>query len=122
MGQQQLLLIVLGVIIVGIAIVVGINMFNASAEQATKDDLTNQGMHIASLAQQYYKKPAAMGGGGNTFTGFTIPADLATTPNAGWTGAPTATNIVLTGNPTDYTWNVTVTVTPTGITTAFATP
>ena len=29
MGQQQLLLIVLGVIIVGIAVVVGINLFTA---------------------------------------------------------------------------------------------
>jgi hypothetical protein len=29
MGQQQLLLIVLGVIVVGIAVVVGINLFNA---------------------------------------------------------------------------------------------
>ncbi len=31
MGQQQLLLIVLGVIIVGIAVVVGINVFTASS-------------------------------------------------------------------------------------------
>ncbi|GAB6283698.1 MAG: hypothetical protein STSR0008_24900 [Ignavibacterium sp.] len=122
MGQQQLLLIVLGVIIVGIAIVVGINMFNASAEQAAKDDLTSQGMHLAALAQQYYKKPIAMGGGGSSFANFVIPTELATTPNAVWTVANTVTNTVFTGNPNDYTWNVTVTVTPTGITTAFATP
>ncbi len=36
MGQQQLLLLVLGVIIVGVAIVAGIGMFNASAEESTK--------------------------------------------------------------------------------------
>jgi len=37
MGQQQLLLIVLGVIIVGIAVVVGINLFNANATNANRD-------------------------------------------------------------------------------------
>ncbi|MDZ7766193.1 MAG: hypothetical protein U5K00_17525 [Melioribacteraceae bacterium] len=45
MGQQQLLLIVLGVIIVGIAVVVGINVFTASSAAANRDavisDLTN---------------------------------------------------------------------------------
>ncbi len=40
MGQQQLLLLVLGVIIVGVAIVAGIGMFNASAEESVKDELT----------------------------------------------------------------------------------
>ncbi len=35
MGQQQLLLIVLGVIVVGIAVVVGINLFNANAEASS---------------------------------------------------------------------------------------
>ena len=37
MGQQQLLLIVLGVIIVGIAVVVGINVFTASSANANRD-------------------------------------------------------------------------------------
>jgi hypothetical protein len=35
MGQQQLLLIVLGVIVVGIAIAVGISLFNANAINQT---------------------------------------------------------------------------------------
>ncbi|MBW7869292.1 MAG: hypothetical protein H3C31_13325, partial [Brumimicrobium sp.] len=67
MGQQQLLLIVLGVIIVGIAIVVGINLFNANAESSTQDSIVAQGTNIGALAQQYYKKPVALGGGGNSF-------------------------------------------------------
>ena len=62
MGQQQLLLLVLGVIIVGVAIVAGIGMFNASAEESTKDEITSQVMAIAANAQQWYKKPVAMGG------------------------------------------------------------
>ncbi len=70
MGQQQLLLIVLGVIVVGIAVVVGINLFNANAESSTQDSIVSQGTNIGAMAQQYYKKPTAMGGGGNSFTGF----------------------------------------------------
>ena len=68
MGQQQLLLIVLGVIVVGIAVVVGINLFNANAETSTQDSIVSQGTNIGALAQQYYKKPVSMGGGGNSFT------------------------------------------------------
>jgi Tfp pilus assembly protein PilE len=81
MGQQQLLLIVLGVIIVGIAVVVGINVFTASSLEANKSALVADLQTIGSMAQQWYRKPAAMGGGGNTFTGWTVPASLRRTNN-----------------------------------------
>ncbi len=81
MGQQQLLLIVLGVIIVGIAVVVGINVFTASSSQANRDAITADLTNLASLAQTYYRKPAALGGGGNKFTGWTVPTQLEKTPN-----------------------------------------
>ena len=97
MGQQQLLLIVLGVIIVGIAVVVGINVFTASSSQANRDaviaDLTN----LASMSQQYYRKPAALGGGGNTFTGWTVPASIDTTGNGVYTATVTAQSVTLVG-------------------------
>ena len=57
MGQQQLLLIVLGVIVVGIAVVVGINLFNANAESSTQDSIVSQCTNVGAMAQQYYKKP-----------------------------------------------------------------
>jgi Tfp pilus assembly protein PilE len=81
MGQQQLLLIVLGVIIVGIAVVVGINVFTASSLEANKSALVADLQTIASMSQQYYRKPTAMGGGGNTFTGWTVPNALQRTAN-----------------------------------------
>ena len=126
MGQQQLLLIVLGVIIVGIAVVVGINLFNANAEESAKDTLVSEGTNIGAMAQQFYKKPVALGGGGNSFTtsngapfDFDIPALLDSTASATWTAAPTPTACVLTGIPTDpgyaAAFDVTVTITPTTI-------
>ena len=97
MGQQQLLLIVLGVIIVGIAVVVGISVFTASSSSANRDaviaDLTN----LASLAQQYYRKPGALGGGDRTFTGWTVPASLDTTGNGIYTATAAAQSITLVG-------------------------
>jgi hypothetical protein len=72
MGTQQLLLIVLGVIIVGIAVVVGINIFGSNAEQANKDALTQDCLRIASAAQGYFRKPTMLGGGNNLFDGIEI--------------------------------------------------
>ncbi len=129
MGQQQLLLIVLGVIIVGIAVVVGINVFTASSYQANQDAVVADCTTLASLAQQYYRKPVALGGGGNAFTNWTIPAQLATTGNGTYvlgtdSGAQELT-IVGTGTESDASGAVLVTmvVTPTAITsTTFGTP
>lgn len=78
MGQQQLLLIVLGVIIVGIAIAVGISMFKSNAQSSNRDQVINDLNNLAAKAQQYYRKPAAMGGGGQSFAGFSLaPVDTA---------------------------------------------
>ena len=79
MGQQQLLLIVLSVIIVGIAVVVGIQMFGASAASANLEAVSNDLLNLASRAQQYYVKPKGMGGGGNSFADITL-ADLTSRP------------------------------------------
>ncbi len=76
MGQQQLLLIVLGVIIVGIAIAVGISMFKSNAQSSNRDQVINDLNNLAAKAQQYYRKPIAMAGGGQNFSQFwLVPAD-----------------------------------------------
>ncbi len=69
MGQQQLLLLVLSAIIVGVSIVIGINMFTSSAVQANQDAVVQDCMVIAARAQEWWRKPSAMGGGNRTFTG-----------------------------------------------------
>ena len=63
MGQQQLLLLILGTIVVGVSIVVGINMFGQSAVQANQDAVLQDVLTIASRAQEWARKPAQMGGG-----------------------------------------------------------
>ena len=74
MGQQQLLLIILGVIVVGIAVAVGITMFTDNAVNANRDAVTNGLVNLAARAQQFYRRPTALGGGGNSFVGLTADA------------------------------------------------
>ncbi|KPK92649.1 hypothetical protein AMJ80_06470 [bacterium SM23_31] len=80
MGQQQLLLIVLGVIIVGIAVAIGINIFNESAAQANFDAVMSDLLRIASNSQQWYMKPSSLGGGGRTFASISM-ANINTSPS-----------------------------------------
>ena len=67
MGQQQLLLLVLGIVIVGLAVVVGIQAFGENQKKANADALTNDAIRIASDAQAWALKPAAFGGGEGDF-------------------------------------------------------
>jgi len=103
MGQQQLLLIVLGVIIVGIAIVVGINLFQASAVQSNRDAVVSHLNTLAAQSQMYFKKPASLGGGGNSFVGFAIPTGMGSNASGTYTiaTAGTATTIVFQGVGTE---------------------
>lgn len=69
MGQQQLLLVILLTIIVGIATVVAINTFGSSPDSARIDAVRQDLATIAASAQGYYMKPDMLGGGGRAFTG-----------------------------------------------------
>jgi len=75
MGQQQLLLIILTAVIVGIAVTVGINMFGEGAYQANRDAVLTDAATIASRAQGWYRKPGVLGGGDRSFDGL---SDLST--------------------------------------------
>lgn len=79
MGQQQLLLILLGVIIVGAATVIGIFLFGDNAVSANRDAMTNDLAALGARAQTYYRRPRVFGGGNNSFRGLTI-RDLTSKP------------------------------------------
>lgn len=68
MGQQQLLLVILVTIIVGIATVVALNVFGSSAKNANIDAVRQDMLTIATASQGWYIKPQMMGGGGNSFS------------------------------------------------------
>ncbi len=72
MGQQQLLLIVLGIIIVGIAIAVGVNMFQQSAVDTNRQAMVSDLANLAAKAQRYYRTPLELGGGAQNFQLFAL--------------------------------------------------
>ena len=142
MGQQQLLLLVLGIVIVGLAVVVGIQAFGENQKKSNADAMVNDGVRIASDVQAWKLKPAAFGGGATAsgFTGATLQAlgyQLNTSSqyqnlNGTWavSGTPGASFVVVGcsantfGTPAQYN-RVSITVSgtnPDNITTAVTSP
>ncbi len=72
MGQQQLLLIVLSVIIVGVAIAVGVTQFQSNAQDSNRQAIISDLVNYASKAQRFYRTPKQLGGGEQDFNGFTL--------------------------------------------------
>lgn len=97
MGQQQLLLIILGVIVVGVAIAIGISMFKAHAISSKRDVVTNECVSLASEAMGYYRKPTSMGGGGNSFTGWSVPIQLRQTSTGSYEATIYTDSVVIIG-------------------------
>ena len=91
MGQQQILLIVLSVILVGIAVSVGLTMFRGYSESAAQDAIILDIMNISTLAYQYRLRPSMMGGGNGSYGGFTLPADFASNSNGVYSALPDET-------------------------------
>ncbi|MCK9335440.1 MAG: hypothetical protein M0Q99_09020 [Candidatus Cloacimonetes bacterium] len=72
MGTQQILLIVLSVIIVGVAIAVGISMFNSQAYNANKTAIAADAQSFGTQVLQYYKTPESQGGAGGDSAKMTV--------------------------------------------------
>ena len=84
MGQQQLLLLIAGVIIVGIAIVVGVQLFSAQSTEANKDGLTSGIMAINADSYQFKIRPRTLGGGLPTYLNYAIPIKLQSDENGAY--------------------------------------
>ncbi|WP_340103763.1 hypothetical protein [Rhodohalobacter sp. 8-1] len=76
MGQQQLLLIVLVTIVIGIASLVAVTTFDSAAQSANRDALTIDISTLASSAQDYFLRPESLNGGSRSFDGFIIRGKL----------------------------------------------
>jgi len=71
MGQQQLLLIILGLIIIGVAVVVGVGMFQDNAVDHNRALVIADLKVLGAKAQHYYSRPTSLGGGSKSFVGLT---------------------------------------------------
>lgn len=102
MGQQQLILIVLCTIIVGVAIAVGLVIFAGDSTLANRDNLMSDVTIIISNARAYYIRPGNLGGGNNSFIGYTIPLRISSTEAGTYTRAlDSPTSMTITGYSSD---------------------
>jgi hypothetical protein len=88
MGSQQLLLLILGVIVVGIATSVGIAMFSGQTVEANKVAIIGELTSIAEDARVFYMRPTTLGGGGRSYRGYVIPRQSLETSNATYSCIP----------------------------------
>jgi hypothetical protein len=82
MGQQQLLFVILGVIIIGIAIIAGISMFDAQAVATNRDSIISDLNELGAHAYQFRGRLRTMGGGQGDYSTYSIPAVLANNNDA----------------------------------------
>ena len=75
MSHQQKLFYTLGLLIMGVAILVGIHKLKSSDEEANVKALTLDLMDIAAKIQAYYFQPKLLGGGDHSFSGLTSDED-----------------------------------------------
>jgi hypothetical protein len=116
MGQQQLLLLILGTIVVGISIRVGLRMVDDQNMQQNRDQLALQAQQIYAVAEQHATKSLRQAGGAGTYTNFTIPKGMRTTVAGTFTATVSGTTgltIIGTGNVKGNNGTSPVTVTST---------
>ena len=76
MGQQQLLLLVLATVIVGLATVAGIQAFDEGQTQATQDALVQRAINIGNDVLAAHNEPSQFGG--TNLNGSPSTSDVAT--------------------------------------------
>ena len=95
MGQQQLLIILLGVVIVGIAIAAGMGLFGASKVNANRDAIISDMNDIAVNAFKFKSRPRVLAGGGGSYLGFVLSEKYRTNPNASYACTSTETEMTI---------------------------
>lgn len=121
MGQQQLLLLLVAVILIGLAIVIVVKLFDVNALEANRDAVYIDTVSLIANAQHYYQLPRMLSGGGGSFVGYTLPEELVQNENGTYTVSNvTESSITITGvgneqDPDGRSYQVTTIATPTAI-------
>jgi hypothetical protein len=71
MGNSQILLLVLTMIIVGVAVSVALMLMRENAVTANRDAIAIDLVQIATRAQQYFNRSTSTGGGSRSYIGLT---------------------------------------------------
>lgn len=72
MGQQQLFIVIMVTILIGIATIIAINTMQDTRTNANHDAVRQVILDASTKAQGYYLKHEIMGGGGKSFQNITM--------------------------------------------------
>ena len=121
MGQQQLLLLVLGIVVVAFAIIASFMIFEENIKKSNAEALISDAVNIATAAQSWKVRPPTFGGQTGNFrddpmdySGFSFNAisldSPYTTANGTFTFTADARGLVIIGQNDDLGNQVTLTV------------
>jgi hypothetical protein len=127
MGQQQLLLVILVSILVGLATVVAIDTMQEARDNSNESAVRQDILMVINDAQIYYKKPDALGGGGSSFDGISDENILSIDPeneNGSYeiSGSGNTLTVKGTGTNEDVEVTATATMTSGGMEISWSTP
>ncbi len=94
MGQSQLLIIAISVLIIGIAILAGTGFFQSDEVEINKKAMINDVNHIAMAARRYYSRPYALGGGNFSYVGFAIPRTYSSNLNGSYSAVAVSAQVL----------------------------
>ena len=121
MGQQQLLLLVLGIVVVAFAIITSLFIFDENLKKSNAEALVSEGVNIATAAQSWKVRPPTFGGQPGfsrnnpmDFSGFSLPSislgNPHVTPNGVFTVTADERGLIIVGQNEDLSNRVTLTV------------
>ena len=127
MGQQQLLLVILVTILVGVATVVAIDTMQEARDNSNESAVRQDILMVINDAQIYYEKPDMLGGGGNSFDDISKDNILSIDPeneNGSYEISGSGNTLTVTGTGTNENVEVTATATMTsdGMEVSWSTP
>jgi hypothetical protein len=96
MGSNQLLLIALCFIVMGVAIRVGVNLFDANNIEQNRNSLINDIQAITTNALVYRTKTVNLGGGKGSYVGYAVPKKLSSNNDGTFIVSITANQITVT--------------------------
>jgi len=127
MGQQQLLLVILVTILVGVAAVVAIDTMQEARDNSNESAVRQDILMVINDAQIYYEKPDMLGGGGNSFDDISEKNILSIDPeneNGSYeiSGSGNTLTVKGTGTNEDVEVTATATMTSDGMEVSWSTP
>ena len=67
MGYQQFLMLILALLIIGVAVSVGLDMFNQNSRNINRQSIISEMNIYAGVANAFYKAHVSLGGGGKAW-------------------------------------------------------